>query len=118
MADAFARVINHHRKAVIIGSDCPGLTTLIINDAFAVLETNDIVLGPANDGGYYLLGCKKVYPALFEGIAWSTPYVLGQTIEKIENENLSYRLLDHLTDIDTLQDWLRYKDQSNVTDGI
>lgn len=109
MADAFSQVLKHHAKAVIIGSDCPSLTTTILHEAYARLELNDIVLGPSVDGGYYLIGCKKVHHMLFEGISWSTPSVMAFTIERIQNEGLTFCLLEELMDIDTASDWHQYQ---------
>jgi len=113
MAQALSMVLNHHEKAVVIGSDCPDLSVSILMESFSRLEDNSIVLGPATDGGYYLLACKKVYPTLFEDISWSTSAVLNQTIEKIKKEYLSYTLLEKLSDIDTEEDWIRYTNQKN-----
>ncbi|MDZ4747738.1 MAG: TIGR04282 family arsenosugar biosynthesis glycosyltransferase [Saprospiraceae bacterium] len=108
MADALSIVLNNHKKALIIGSDCPDLTPEILHTCCQSLDEKDIVLGPTEDGGYYLLGCKALNPALFANIKWGTPSVLGQTIEKIQGENLSYCLLQKLQDIDTAEDWNRY----------
>ncbi len=108
MADALSIVLNNHKKALIIGSDCPDLTPEILHTCCQSLVEKDIVLGPTEDGGYYLLGCKALNPALFANIKWGTPSVLGQTIEKIQGENLSYCLLQKLQDIDTAEDWNRY----------
>jgi rSAM/selenodomain-associated transferase 1 len=108
MANALSYVLNHHDKAVVIGSDCPELSLSMLEKSYSLLEDNTIVIGPAQDGGYYLLGCKKAYPSLFEDISWSTSSVLRQTIEKIKEENLSYLLLDTLSDIDSEEDWKRY----------
>jgi rSAM/selenodomain-associated transferase 1 len=110
MADAIAYVLQFHSKAVVIGSDCPSLSASILRESFTILDTYDIVLGPAMDGGYYLLGCKKLYETIFDDIQWSTPHVLAQTIEKIIAANLTYCLLTPLSDIDTEEDWNRYKD--------
>lgn len=93
---------------MIIGSDCPDLTPEMLHACCRSLDETDIVLGPADDGGYYLLGCTEHYPALFTNIKWSTPSVLEQTIEKIQGANLSYSLLEKLYDIDTAEDWIRY----------
>lgn len=108
MKEALAFVLERHSKAIIIGSDCPLLTPSILQKSISVLKEEDLVLGPATDGGYYLLGCRRITASLFEDIPWSTPMVLDQTIEKIKMAGLSYRLLDLLTDIDTEEDWLRY----------
>ena len=65
---------------VLVGSDIPELVAAVINRAFAVLADHDLVLGPGEDGGYYLIGLSGPAPQLFEGIAWSTPSVLEQTL--------------------------------------
>lgn len=109
MADAFSQVLKNHPKAVLIGSDCPTLSKAILEEAYSLLDQNDIVLGPSRDGGYYLIGCKKVLPLLFDGISWSTPSVLTTTIAKARNEGLTFCLLEELMDIDTADDWHQYK---------
>ncbi|WPP48533.1 TIGR04282 family arsenosugar biosynthesis glycosyltransferase [Catalinimonas niigatensis] len=93
-----------YQKACIIGSDCYQLSTEILEQAFAELEQNDVVIGPSADGGYYLLGMKKLYPALFQDKPWSTSRVLEQTVEDIKKERLSCYLLPELTDVDEEQD--------------
>jgi len=110
MAEAISYVLQFHAKAVIIGSDCPLISPLILKESFNALDTHDVVLGPAIDGGYYLLGCKKFIPSLLNEIQWSTSHVLVQTIEKIIAAHLAYHLLIPLTDIDTEEDWIRYKE--------
>jgi uncharacterized protein len=110
MAEAISYVFQFHTKAVIIGSDCPSLSSSTIKESFNTLATYDVVLGPAVDGGYYLLGCKNLVRPLFTDIQWSTPYVLEKTVEKIIAASLTYHLLAPLTDIDTEEDWIRYKD--------
>jgi rSAM/selenodomain-associated transferase 1 len=110
MANALSFVLSLHKKALIIGSDCPDLTPEILHACCRSLDEKEIVLGPADDGGYYLLGCSELHPVLFTGIKWSTPSVLDQTIEKIKEANLSYCLLERLHDIDTAEDWIRYSE--------
>jgi rSAM/selenodomain-associated transferase 1 len=98
---AFEEVLNEENmSAIIIGTDCATLTTEIIASAFTALETKDLVIGPASDGGYYLLGMKKNHPTLFEQIDWSTEKVFEQTIEQAEKLSLQYHILPVLTDID------------------
>jgi uncharacterized protein len=109
MYNAFDEALEKHDKAVIIGSDCATLSLTIIERAYAALAHYDVVLGPAKDGGYYLLGLKKSNKALFEGIDWSTDQVLKQSIERIETQQLSYFLLPLLSDVDTEEDWLEVK---------
>lgn len=91
-------------KMVIIGSDCPDISTEIIEQAYYALKTSDVVIGPAKDGGYYLLGMNHYYPELFTGIEWSTGRVLFQTMEKIRKASLGVYLLPELIDIDTEDD--------------
>lgn len=91
-------------KMVIIGSDCPDISPEIIEQAYHALKTKEIVIGPAKDGGYYLLGMNHYYPELFTGIEWSTGRVLSQTMEKTRKTSLGVYLLPELTDIDTKDD--------------
>lgn len=104
MKNAFLKCDFNENKKVIIGTDCAQLTTAIIQKAFLQLEKYDLVIGPATDGGYYLLGMKKVYTPLFESIHWSTDSVLDETIQIANHLNLSFYLLRPLTDIDTEED--------------
>ncbi len=93
------------QQAVIIGSDCPDLTGAIIDAAFQALDTDDFVLGPVPDGGYYLLGMRALEPRLFRDIAWSTDTVGSTTLERIAAAGKSCTLLPTLTDVDTEEDW-------------
>lgn len=92
------------RRVVIIGSDCPGIDRGLIRDAFAALDDHDVVLGPARDGGYYLIGMKALHEGLFQGISWSSPAVLRETTARADAEGLSYRSLRTLRDVDTVAD--------------
>jgi len=96
-------------KAVIIGTDCAELTTGIIEEAFNALENYDFVIGPAKDGGYYLLGMNSYYPNVFEGVEWSTATVCNTTIEKIKSLNKGVYLLPPLSDVDNEEDWNNVK---------
>lgn len=91
-------------KVIIIGTDCPGISVELLEQAFIQLDMYDLILGPANDGGYYLIGMKKVIPALFEDIPWGTGDVLKRTITKAEKMALSLRLLKPLGDVDGPED--------------
>ncbi|HEX2532764.1 MAG TPA: TIGR04282 family arsenosugar biosynthesis glycosyltransferase, partial [Chitinophagaceae bacterium] len=93
-----------HNRVCIIGSDCFELQVPIIEKAFALLETSDVVVGPARDGGYYLLGLKKEVKELFTGIDWSTEKVRAQTLARVQSLGLTYALLPELTDVDTVDD--------------
>ena len=96
-------------KVIIIGSDCFELKTEIIETGFELLGKNDMVIGPAKDGGYYLLGLKKMYPMIFKNKNWSTETVYKDTINDFRSNNLSFEVLPLLTDVDTEEDWLTSK---------
>ena len=94
-------------KVVIIGSDCLDLTSEIIEEAFEKLNNHNVVIGPSEDGGYYLLGMNNLYPQLFQHKKWSTESVFIDTIEDILELGLSHYTLPTLTDIETENDWKR-----------
>lgn len=102
-------------KVVIIGTDCAEITSKLIEQAFDTLESFDFVLGPAIDGGYYLLGMSQFYPSIFSDIPWSSEDVCTITMKRIESLGKSMFLLPKLSDIDTVDDWNRAK---NIIDYI
>lgn len=91
-------------RVVIIGTDCPGLNAQLMAQAFHQLHSHDLVLGPAMDGGYYLLGLRYFIPELFSGISWGTAEVLQRTVDIAKNLNLSVAYLPHLADVDRPED--------------
>ncbi len=93
-----------YQRVVIIGSDCAMLTAEIIAEAFDQLETFDAVLGPATDGGYYLLGMKEPLPTVFQNKQWSTETVGTDTLRDFAEAGKSVFLLPLLSDIDTEAD--------------
>lgn len=93
-------------RVVVIGTDCMELTSQDLQDAFAKLEANDLVLGPARDGGYYLIGLTRMLPNLFTGIEWSTNRVLAQTEAKAHQLGISPARLPERGDIDEPEDLL------------
>jgi rSAM/selenodomain-associated transferase 1 len=93
-----------YEQVVIVGSDCPQLTTAIIEQAFAQLDTSKVVLGPAADGGYYLLGMTTLVPRLFNNKNWSTVTVLSDTLADLQILQLSYSTLPTLHDVDHAED--------------
>ncbi|MCS5489530.1 TIGR04282 family arsenosugar biosynthesis glycosyltransferase [Algoriphagus limi] len=110
MNEAIQRILaKGYEKVVLIGTDCPELTSEHLKQAFEYLESHELVLGPALDGGYYLIGMKRPRPELFKGIPWSTNEVLEKTIKKCTSIGLSYKSLTELSDLDTLDDWNRLK---------
>lgn len=108
MSAAFAEGFKTHDKVVIIGSDCASLTPEIVQEAFEALDTNDFVVGPTFDGGYYLLGMRSFQPSVFENVEWSTESVFPTTIERINALDATYHLTERLSDIDFEEDWEKY----------
>ena len=105
MQNAFKIVFdNFYEKIIIIGSDCPALSIQTIDVAFEELDIHDAVIGPALDGGYYLLGMKKLIPAVFIDKQWSTDNVFEQTLNDLKKEKLSYSTLPVLSDLDEEKD--------------
>jgi uncharacterized protein len=90
------------RRIILTGSDCPGLTSAILKDAFSALNSHDVVLGPAADGGYYLIGMRSPQPHLFDNMRWSHAQVLHDTLARLDG--LRHHLLAVLHDIDTPDD--------------
>ena len=109
MKAAFEDLLPLYHKVAIIGSDCPYLSPAFIDEAFVALDTVDVVLGPSNDGGYYLLGMQSMTASLFKDISWSTSEVLGQSLDKLWLAGKSFVKLDYLDDIDVYADYERWK---------
>ena len=106
MKNAFELAFDKNAEnVIIIGSDCPELTHEIILEAFEALKKFDVVIGPAVDGGYYLLGVSSYRPFLFDNKEWSTPTVFESTKADIEKHQLSLYELPVLSDIDTEKDY-------------
>ena len=105
MARSFAAVCQPNSAVILIGTDCPELTTAILAQAFELLQSGrDLVLGGAVDGGYYLIGMGDYHSELFSNIDWSTDRVLSQTVAIAYHLNLSVGYLPTLTDIDRPED--------------
>lgn len=105
MANAFEWAFAQgYKKVCLIGSDCYELTSDILTKAFNSLDQNQSVIGPALDGGYYLLGMKQLYNELFVNKSWSTERVLAQTLDDFEARGLTYYELPTLVDVDTEED--------------
>ena len=111
LSRAFAAAFRGGNDQVLaIGADCPALTTEILENGFKLLEVNDVVLGPAIDGGYYLIGMRGYWPELFSQIAWGSEHVLAQTCASAAQAGLMYALLQPLTDIDRPEDLRHCRD--------
>jgi rSAM/selenodomain-associated transferase 2/rSAM/selenodomain-associated transferase 1 len=104
------------RRVAAIGSDVPGLAPETVHAAFDALGTHDVVLGPAADGGYYLIGLKRAAPELFSGIAWGTNRVCTQTRDAIDRLGLSVATLPALADVDLPEDAAALREDARFAD--
>jgi rSAM/selenodomain-associated transferase 1 len=93
-------------QVIIIGTDCPGVNNQILATALEQLHTCDLVLGPAIDGGYYLIGLQQPIPELFSNIPWGTDQVFSQTVDIAQKLNLATVYLSPLADVDRPEDLL------------
>jgi uncharacterized protein len=108
LAAAFAGAFQRGaRRALAIGGDCAELDGDRLRLAAEALDTAEVVLGPALDGGYYLIGLRRPCPELFRGIAWSTPAVFEQTCARVRAAGLPLGVLEVLEDVDELASWRR-----------
>jgi len=106
MANFFGNQFRSGMEAVVLlGTDSPSLPLACVEQAFRELERADLVLGPATDGGYYLVGCARRLPPIFEGVVWSSPHVLAQTVDRLSKPDWRLALLPPWYDVDTLADW-------------
>jgi hypothetical protein len=123
-ADLGARMANGFRgifaqgcsRAVLIGSDLPDLPSCLLHEALDALDRNDAVIGPARDGGYYLIGFRRetFLPAVFHGIRWSGDDVFVRTAEHLRNNGISTHILPRWRDVDTVDD---LRDLARRTEG-
>ncbi|OIN58167.1 TIGR04282 family arsenosugar biosynthesis glycosyltransferase [Arsenicibacter rosenii] len=97
-------------RVVIIGSDCLDITPAHIGQAFEALNDHDVVIGPAMDGGYYLLGMRAPFAFVFENKPWSQPELLPLTLAELTKQKITYTLLEYLSDID---EWADYEAHLN-----
>lgn len=116
LGDKLNHAVEEHFKenqqpVFLIGTDCPGLDSIHFQRAADELEQADIAIGPATDGGYYLLGLRQPCSALFRNIDWGSEKVLEQTINAAKEQNLKTALLSPLSDVDTEEQWQTAKKQ-------
>jgi len=102
------------KRLVIIGADCPGLQANHIDQAFDALFHKDLVLGPAADGGYYLIGMRRENKTLFTKIPWGTETVLAKTIKAGKELGLSIEILGTLSDVDRPEDLGHFNHYSDI----
>ena len=105
MQNAFSQLFDSgYERIIIIGSDCYELTPKIIEEAFEKLKYKEVVIGPAKDGGYYLLGLTQLIPQLFTDVKWSTEEVFSSTTKILDSLNIDYGTTAVLSDIDVYDD--------------
>lgn len=100
MHRALARNLAHHGRAVLIGTDAPGLTATYLRNAAQALQTVPAVFAPAVDGGYALIGLSKLLPGLFDDMPWSTPAVMAQTRDRLRRLHVAHTELPEVHDVD------------------
>ncbi len=107
MERAFGQIFTEgFTSAVLLGSDIPDLTPVVLHEAIESLRSNDVVMGPAADGGYYLIGCNRdtFLPNIFHGIAWGTNTVFAETLSIVKRASLRVHLVPEWQDVDTQDD--------------
>ena len=107
LEQVFFELLSGGASAVVFGSDCPWLGVDYVGRAFGALERADVVVGPASDGGYTLIGLSAPQPEIFRGIGWGTPRVLEQTVARARERALEVERLETLDDLDTSEDLVR-----------
>ena len=115
MDQSFAAAFAQGKSAVIIiGTDCPDINETILTQAFETLIQQDLVVGPATDGGYYLIGLRRRIPELFQAVDWGTDRVFQQTLERCQSLGLKIGNLPQLSDIDRPEDLAKLGPQFNI----
>ena len=107
MAAALRDALRGHRRALLLGCDCPGIDGPVLGEAFAALESHDMVFVPTEDGGYALVGARLDAPAVFQDVSWGSPSVMAQTRARLRAQALRWHELPTLWDVDEPRDWLR-----------
>ena len=110
MFRALRQGLNGHPCVILVGSDCPQLDGAYLGRAVEALQQHEVVLGPAEDGGYVLIGARSVEAAWFEGVAWGSERVFEQTVERLEATGARWCALQPLRDIDRPEDLPLWRD--------
>ena len=114
MLSALTKALSHYRYTLLIGCDCPSLTATDISEAFQALQAgNDVVIAPADDGGYVLIGMKQPHEILFTNITWGNSEVMSQTRTLANLAGLRLHELRSQWDVDTVEDWRRWINNRN-----
>jgi len=110
MANTFLDCLSFYSKVIIVGSDCPNVTGEVIEKACVKLDDFDMVMQPAEDGGYVLIGARRFEKNTLDNIEWGQGYVLHQTLKNLDEAGLSYALLEQSWDVDEYEDYLRWQE--------
>ena len=110
MKFALLNGLKRSSRVVLVGSDCPCIDAVYVSEAFKGLDHHEVVLGPAEDGGYGLIGIKDKVPLIFDDILWSTASVLSDTCHRLNHAGICYSLLPLIWDVDRPADAERYYD--------
>ncbi|WP_248724110.1 TIGR04282 family arsenosugar biosynthesis glycosyltransferase [Seonamhaeicola sp. ML3] len=117
MKNAFLDGFNDgYERVILIGSDLPDIQTKHIQNGFTALNETDTVFGPAEDGGYYLVGMNNMHELVFDNKPWSQSNLLQETLKELENNKITYKTLETLNDIDTFEDLIKSKFYQNNAD--
>ncbi len=109
MSSAIDDITSRGHTAIVVGTDCPLLDGAYVRSALAALQRADVVIGPAEDGGYTLIAMARSQPVLFEEVRWGTGFALADTLFRAHGAGLEVRLLNYLWDVDEAADWRRYR---------
>lgn len=109
MSAALTELLGRHPKALLFGADIPDLTLEYLIAAAGALDSVDVVFGPTYDGGYSLIGAKRIHAELFSQVTWSAARTLEESLEVCRKLKLSHHLLDELGDLDTIEDFKQIK---------
>lgn len=122
MQNAFQNGFNEgYENIILIGSDLPNISKKVIDSGFEALIKNDVVFGPAEDGGYYLIGLSTMNTTIFENKPWSQSELLDVTLEQLNEQQQSVELIETLNDIDTFEDLIAsdfYKKNQKIQEII
>ena len=115
MINAFNTIFNAgFRNIILVGTDAPGITADLMNDALSLLKNYKCVIGPSDDGGYYLIGLSQSFYNLFHEMEWSTDTVFSKTVERLKQINSTYRVVEKMIDIDTKEDLKKWSNNNKT----
>lgn len=115
MHNAFVAALLRYRQAILIGCDCASMTADDLRQALVALQSGkDVVIAPAEDGGYVLIGLNAVRPILFSDMPWGSDRVMAETRRRINKAGLNLHELAQQWDVDTIEDWRRYLNLKNT----